>query len=178
MEEYKLLYQYVSDASHLSVDAFRQRYGEAFLLHNGSLEKLKPYLRTKEAGVAEILGDKTDPAFAGKLQAAVFAVCNSGRSPFPNFVSVGRANANDVVISHPSVSKFHAFFRNSDNGEFVIQDGGSKNGTMVNRTRVPGQSESRPVVVESGARVSFGHVHMTFYLAEEFHAFVRHARER
>ena len=179
MEEYKLLHQYVSDASHLSVAAFRERYGEAFLVHNGSLEKLKPYVRTKVADVADILGEKPDPdAMVGKLDAAVFAVCHSGRSPFPNFVSVGRAKVNDVIISHQSVSKFHAFFRNADDGTFVIQDGGSKNGTMVNHTRVPDKSESRPVLVESGARVSFGRVHMTFYLAEEFHAFVRYARER
>jgi hypothetical protein len=173
-EQYRFLADYVADARRLTVAAFRDRYGEAFLIHDAPLEKLKPSLRTKAASVALMFGDKTNPAMpVTKEQVVVFPVQSTGRSPFPNFVSIGRADNNDIIIGHESVSKFHAFFRHADDGSFVIQDGGSKNGTQLNYARVPDKNEAKAVTIASGARVSFGLVQMTFLLVDEFWAFAQ-----
>jgi hypothetical protein len=171
---YQVLADYLTDARRLSLDAFRERYGEAFLVYDGPIEQLRPVLRTKVASVATMFGDKTDPCVpVNKAQFAVFSVRGTGRSRFPDFVSVGRADNNDIVIEQESISRFHAFFRRTVDGFFVVQDGESKNGTQVNYVRVPTKNESEPVPVESGARVSFGLVQMTFFMAKEFCAFAR-----
>lgn len=47
-------------------------------------------------------------------------------------ITVGRAPANDVVLSEPSVSGQHAWFELDEYGSLMIQDAGSKNGTVVN----------------------------------------------
>lgn len=46
-------------------------------------------------------------------------------------VTVGRGNANDLVLNDSSVSRFHAVFKLQDNG-VVIADRGSTNGVILN----------------------------------------------
>jgi hypothetical protein len=167
--EYETLSNYVADARLLPFEDFRQRHGDAFLVHEAPMQTLKPVPRTKATVAIDTVAESTSPgAPAIKLNFAVFPVRRTGRSPFPNFISIGRAKSNDVIIEDESVSKFHAFFRRTDKGEFVLQDGGSKNGTSVDGDEVPEKNKGGPVVVESGMRVRFGSVEMTFLLAAEF----------
>ncbi len=51
-------------------------------------------------------------------------------------ITVGRAAANDVVLSEPSVSAQHAWFELDEYGSLMIQDSRSKNGTLVNGRRL------------------------------------------
>ena len=167
--EYEVLSHYVGDARHLSADDFRVRHGDAFLVHEAPIQTLKPMARTKATVAIDTMAEVSDnPQPVIKLNFAVFPVRRTGRSPFPNFISIGRAKSNDVIIEDESVSKFHAFFRRTDKGEFVLQDGGSKNGTMVDEEQVPDKNKGGPVVVDSGMRVRFGNVEMTFMLTPEF----------
>src|SRR5262245_44658605 len=41
----------------------------------------------------------------------VFQLKKRSANPFADMITVGRAENNDVVLSSPCVSKFHAFFR-------------------------------------------------------------------
>jgi hypothetical protein len=54
---------------------------------------------------------------------------------FTDMITVGRTANNDVPIGHPSISRFHAYFRiNSKRVE--LTDTGSYNGTWVNDARL------------------------------------------
>lgn len=169
-DEHEVLSHYVGDARQLSMEAFRERHGDAFLVHEAPIQTLKPVARTKATVAVDTLAEEasTNAEPVIKLNFAVFPVRRTGRSPFPNFISVGRAKSNDVIVEDESVSKFHAFFRRAENGQFVLQDGGSKNGTHVDDEQVPDKTAGGPTVVESGMRVRFGNVEMTFLLAPEF----------
>lgn len=52
-------------------------------------------------------------------------------------LTIGRDNANDIVIDHPLASRRHARFERDDNG-YVIRDLESTNGTYVNGERIEG----------------------------------------
>jgi sigma-B regulation protein RsbU (phosphoserine phosphatase) len=69
------------------------------------------------------------------------------RSPF----SVGRKVDRDLVIADPRVSREHASIVQED-GDFVVQDQGSKHGTFVNGIRVERQKLERNDRLEFGAR--------------------------
>ncbi|MBC7792598.1 MAG: FHA domain-containing protein [Clostridia bacterium] len=172
--EYEVLSHYVADARSLSAEDFRQRHGDAFLVHEASASGFKPVPRTKATVAIDTIAENSVGNVPHlKLNFAVFPVRRTGRSPFPNFISIGRAKSNDVIIEDESVSKFHAFFRLTDKGDFVLQDGGSKNGTLVDEDIVPDKNKGAPVVVESGMRVRFGNVEMTFMTVPEFSDLVR-----
>lgn len=167
--EYETLSNYVADARLLPLEDFAQRHGDAFLVHEAPMQNFKPVPRTKATVAIDPPQEATAPGTpAMRLNFAVFPVRRTGRSPFPNFISIGRAKSNDVIIEDESVSKFHAFFRRSEKEEFVLQDGGSKNGTAVDGEEVPEKNKGGPVIVESGMRLRFGSVEMTFLAAAEF----------
>jgi pSer/pThr/pTyr-binding forkhead associated (FHA) protein len=51
-------------------------------------------------------------------------------------ISIGRNAINDIIINNPNVSSNHAVIIIEDNGEIVLKDLNSTNGTFVNRVRV------------------------------------------
>jgi len=57
-------------------------------------------------------------------------------------ITVGRAPSSDVVLSEPSVSAQHAWFELDEYGSLMIQDAGSKNGTIVNGRRLGARETS------------------------------------
>ncbi len=66
---------------------------------------------------------------------------------------MGRTRNCDVVLRHPSVSKLHAHFRRNEQGQLVLVDNGSQNGTRVNGKVL---SESEPQEVAVGDVIQFG----------------------
>lgn len=58
-------------------------------------------------------------------------------------ISIGRDPSQDVVLDNPSVSRVHCKIRHRGGGEFVIEDMGTSNGTLVNRREVK-RAELRP----------------------------------
>lgn len=78
-----------------------------------------------------------------------------GTKPFAGKVSVGRARNNDIVLRHPTVSKFHAWFELSDDGGLLVADARSKN-----RTWLAGEplAANEPTLVPAGAAIRFGRV--------------------
>jgi hypothetical protein len=76
---------------------------------------------------------------------------------FPEMITIGRTANNDVVIPDATISKFHAYFRTTEQGLELV-DAGSRNGTRVmGRALAPKQGTS----VSVGARVRFGSIDLT-----------------
>ena len=68
---------------------------------------------------------------------------------------IGRKAENDMVIQEVSVSRFHAQIR-VENGNFVLHDLNSHNGTIVNNTRV------KQLRLKPGMLIYFGEVMVVF----------------
>jgi len=78
------------------------------------------------------------------------------QTTFPSMITVGRAKNNDIVVSDALVSKFHAFFRQLDDGEWGLADAGSANGTRLGDADLP--AKGQPERVRPGDRITFGGV--------------------
>jgi adenylate cyclase len=60
-------------------------------------------------------------------------------------ISIGRGNANDLVLNDASVSRFHCVVKQQEDGTVVIADRGSTNGVRVN-----GRPIDQEVVIQNG----------------------------
>jgi hypothetical protein len=76
-------------------------------------------------------------------------------SAFANRISVGRAPNKDLVLRHGSISKFHAYFQVDEQDCYYVADAGSKNGTLLNGSRLLARE---PTPVQNGDFVVFGSV--------------------
>jgi pSer/pThr/pTyr-binding forkhead associated (FHA) protein len=65
-------------------------------------------------------------------------------------IFVGRTLNNDFVVEHPSVSKRHAQIT-AVNGNHVVTDLGSSNGTFINGQRITAATK-----LEDGCEIRFG----------------------
>lgn len=63
-------------------------------------------------------------------------------------LTIGRGDDCDIIIHDRQVSRFHAEIKYSENGDFVIADLNSKNGTMVN-----GEMISKVVSLKDGDEI-------------------------
>ena len=77
-------------------------------------------------------------------------------------VVIGRADGNQIVIDHVSVSRRHALLV-IESGRITIEDLGSGTGTFVGTQRIPANT---PNIVESGQTMKFGEVEARFTSAE------------
>lgn len=93
----------------------------------------------------------------------VYPLAKKPGAPFSDMITVGRTGNNDVVLDDVTVSRFHAYFKDSG-GRWVVCDSGSKNGTSVEGNRLDARKEIR---LDSGAEVKFGDVEATFYTAAD-----------
>jgi len=148
------------DAHNLSAAEFEQRYGASFLVHAGTLDTgMSPLLRT--------LTDRDNMAAWGGGEALqVFLVRPKASNVFPDFISIGRAANNDVVITHPSVSKFHAYLRRQPEG-LRLYDAASANGTFSDNDRVAVKGRGAPTILTSGVSLRFGMVDVMFLGVEQ-----------
>lgn len=116
---------------------------------------------------------KDDPAGVGVAelrrrlsQARHFAVTLEKRvhdGSYQDRVSVGRARNKDVVLRHPSVSKFHAWFERDAQGDWCVADAGSKNGTRANAADVATRELAK---VKPGDVLRFGSVEVMLCSAD------------
>jgi hypothetical protein len=75
--------------------------------------------------------------------------------------TIGRSSRSDLVISDLALSRNHAVLVRR-NGEHLLEDAGSRNGTFVNQKRVVA-----PVKLEDGDRIRFGDCRAYFSVGHE-----------
>ena len=90
-------------------------------------------------------------------------------------MTIGRESTHDIVIPDPSVSRFHAFAKQGADGEFLLQDAGSTNGTTVNGASVPARGAGSPTRLKPGDTVRLGQLDSTFADARGLREFVLQA---
>ncbi len=75
--------------------------------------------------------------------------------PLGRHTTIGRAPDNDIVLGSATVSGYHAEIR-YENGQYVLHDKNSRNGTYVNGRRIVG-----PNLIKPGWRITIGDVDLT-----------------
>jgi hypothetical protein len=91
-------------------------------------------------------------------------------------VTLGRTAEQDLVIDHPSVSRFHAWFEWGKAGRgWQVAHNGSRNGTVVNERRV---SARKLVSLGEASILGFGDVNVQFYVPEAFLRFLKQTATR
>lgn len=85
---------------------------------------------------------------------------------FPDRITIGRTQNNDIVIVDHSVSRLHAYVRQAGNG-WVVADAGSKNGSWLRGTPLEPRRE-QPLPSQVGLRL--GEVELAFYVAGDLYA--------
>ncbi|MEB3247851.1 MAG: FHA domain-containing protein [Microcystaceae cyanobacterium] len=75
--------------------------------------------------------------------------------------TIGRSKDNDITILDDTISRNHAILQTTDNGEFLLIDLGSSNGTFVNGRRV-----SVPIQLHHEDQITFGQTQLEFHSAE------------
>lgn len=159
----------LSDVWNLSPEAFEKQHGSAFLLMSAA--ELKQPTGPRATQVRGLPGDDRVSERTAHLSLRVFPVARTERSLFP-FVTLGRTKNNDIVLPEVTVSRFHAFFKRSDDGRMILQDAGSTNGSAVNGKPVPVQGKGAPVQLKSGDNLRFGSVELTFLSVQALREFI------
>ena len=169
---------YFEDSRRLGAEDFGRQHGSAFLVHHGPVGQFEPPgdLKSTMKVEAAVTGDAIP--FNPRKDFAVFPVRHgvAGASE-EDLIWVGRSEENDLVIPDESISAVHAFLRRGEGGQLLLQDMNSMNGTFVNNEAVPPQGMGEPVDLESGARVRFGSVKLTFLKTPEFLNLVTQLRD-
>lgn len=99
----------------------------------------------------------------------VIAIQKSQSHRVGSDVTLGRGPDNDLVIPHPTISRFHAYFSFTDDGRVALTDAGSRNGTRINgsRLKVKWTASLMP-----GDKLIFGELEGTYQPAEDFCEFL------
>ncbi len=96
----------------------------------------------------------------------IFPLTKKPGASFPDRITIGRTNNNDVVIADTSVSRLHAYVRR-DGTDWIVADAGSKNGSWL-RGDILEPRREKPLL--SRAIVKLGDVEMTFYTATDLYS--------
>jgi hypothetical protein len=173
---------YFEDSRRLGAEDFGRQHGEAFLVHHGpmgkfeQLDDLKSTMKMEGGSKGAVTS--SDVPFNPKKDFAVFPVRHGAAGASEeDLIWLGRSEENDVVIPDESVSAVHAFIRKGEGGGLFLQDMNSMNGSFLNNETVPPQGMGEPVELESGARVRFGTVKLTFLKTPEFLSLVTQLRD-
>jgi len=160
---------FAEDARNLDAAAFAEKHAHAFLLLSSTHLKAPAGVSSTEV----LLDDfEDDPrARTANLAVLVFPM----RPAQGHLVTLGRAPNNDVVIVDPSISRFHAMAKRSDDAGFLILDARSTNGTTVNGASVAARGTGPATGLKPGDTIRMGQVEFTFTDARTFQEFAREA---
>ncbi len=144
-----------------SARGFETLFGRAFLVRfTGQLKAKLPSLATPALGITPGIESEA----TGDTMVLVHPLARRPSSEHP-FISIGRIDKNDVCIADESVSKFHAYVKESQ-GSYVLQDARSRNGTTLDGALVPGRGLGDPMPLRSGQSIRFGGVDAMFLNAK------------
>lgn len=109
-------------------------------------------------------GETMDEAPAGGRFSAeptemeLYPLAKKPGASFPDRITIGRTENNDVVIADPSVSRLHAYVRQAS--DWVIADAASKNGSWLGLDALEPRRET---ALAPGAVIRLGDVELRFY---------------
>lgn len=161
------LHAYIAELKRLGKDAFREAYGDAFLMFDSGS------VRGRGAMAATTLEPRPDDAGDEATAPTSFEVMPVRSRTGGSTVRVGRIDDCDLIISDQSVSSVHAIFERGDTGGLTLRDNGSKNGTFVDERLVaaPGRGEPHPLRARHSLR--FGSLSAVFLDLDGFHEMAR-----
>lgn len=167
-----------SAVGRLSNDSFQWRVDEA--LHARTRDELRPLVADLPSGprVADWV-ERAASSLSGVVSRVrgAFLVPRTERLALPRDTTrkhtLGRHPAADMVLGHPTVSRWHAELRFDATDGWVLSDLGSTNGTRVNGWRL-----AAPQAVRPGDRVTFGLVSVVVAASRERPATRRRAAAR
>jgi len=110
------------------------------------------------SGRVPVVGEAAEPARAEAAAELILIENNKPAHSYPlakERVVIGRLAESDVVVSDPAASRRHAEIRRQD-GQYVISDLGSTNGTRVNEAAIGERT------LEEGDRISIGRTVLEF----------------
>jgi pSer/pThr/pTyr-binding forkhead associated (FHA) protein len=96
----------------------------------------------------------------------IYPLVKKPGASFADRITIGRTSNNDIVVADSSISRLHAYVRR-DGKQWLVADGGSKNGSWLKGTTLEPRRE-RPL--ETRAVLRIGDVDLTFYLASDLYA--------
>jgi hypothetical protein len=149
---------YLDEVRHLGREQFLVSYPNPILVHHfgRAAARLERFARTAKfrtdlpegtPGDEVLVGDASD------LEAAVHPLRKRAGNAYPDTITVGRADNNDVVVAYDDLSKLHAYFTRSAAGELLLADAGSTNGTWLAGARL---APNESVVLVGRARLGLG----------------------
>jgi hypothetical protein len=161
------LKSFVPEMDALGREEFVRRYPHPFLLGQSTSAPASSRAFKTMAGFTPQQDES-----AGEGEQPVHFVTKSDRNTFGTMITLGRIDNNDVVIDHPSVSKFHAYFTAGSRGDrWSVCDAESRYGTFSNDRRL---RPSAPQPVESGQTLAFGKgPKFSFYTPGDFFDYVQ-----
>ena len=184
----KVIREYLDDRQGLDRDMFVSKHAYPVLLHRGELEAPPagnadtggafktmpgPAFKTSHIRIDKSTGQvKLAQPSASTVQvtSAVFPIVKRPDGIYSDRISVGRTRNSDVQIPFPQISKFHAYFTQSeDRRDYFLVDAGSTNGTILNKQKLVTNTPSK---LASGAEVQFGPYVFEFLLPSQFYDFL------
>jgi hypothetical protein len=140
------------DAAELSAEDFKAKHGDAFFVFMESAMDLDDAMVPRPTLVTEGPGDPV----LSQLHKFHIAAISSGAGSTARAVLVGRSADCDVFMRHSSVSTEHAIIT-QEQGQWILHDNGSTNGTFVNEIDAPTLEEgSTGLPLNPMSRVRFG----------------------
>lgn len=157
------------DARTLSLEAFEDRHGAAFLLLTAA-DLAAP--RGPESTEVH-LEDDAPRAGDSTASLSLIAYPLRARTPSPSpLITIGRSRDGDVVIPDASISRLHAIVRDGRGGPWKLLDAGSTNGTTVNGANAPQQGTGNAIDLKTGDNVRIGQVELTFLHTQALLGFI------
>jgi pSer/pThr/pTyr-binding forkhead associated (FHA) protein len=105
-----------------------------------------------------------------------YEVKKTGRNVFARGITLGRAPNNDVWLSMPEVSHFHAWLV-AENGAWRVFDAQSSNGTFVNNNQAkPGADQG--LLMRPQDELRLGDIAFAFFDGESLHRWLTAQRSR
>jgi pSer/pThr/pTyr-binding forkhead associated (FHA) protein len=164
----KMLSYWLKDANALDELAYCAKHSYPLLVHNTATYQLRPVSRV----MATIDRAVLSPVRRGYMPSAIDEYeavpvkAQHGANTFE--LTVGCLANCDVTVDDVTVSKLHALMTKDARGFWYVQDVGSTTGTHVNDLDT---DPTRPL--QSGDRIAFGMVELTFHLPASHYALVR-----
>jgi len=95
----------------------------------------------------------------------LFPLVKKPGASFADRITIGRTHNNDIAIIDHSVSRFHAYVRQTGSG-WVVADAGSKNGSWLRGVTLEARREQP---LPSKVVLRLGEVDLTFYVASDLY---------